>query len=684
MILTYHHEVILSPNSFLFGDFYDGLKNYYTPLYHIIFDPDYSRFQGMNFPYGEQIVFADAQPLISGIIKFISNNLIDISGYTIGILNLSMFLSIPVSALILSSVFERLNVLGWKNILAAVFISLLAPQIFRISGHYALAYSFVIPLTIWLWLWQLQKPSRKKDLIIGLVVFLTAQIHFYFFALMAFTLALAHLINFISPKRPLPKQFIVSFLGQVILPFVLLQAWLFFTDGVTDRPNSPYGFLAYTAFWESIFLPVGKPLGTWINHNIYQIREVSWEGIAYVGLPAFIFTISFLILAPFKNYRLHGFNELKALNIAAIILLLFALGLPFIMGLQWLIDYTGPLKQFRGIGRFGWIFYYAINLTCFTWLLKKQWPKLWQNITFYFVLIAIMIYEVDVMHSKPFYQKNSSETLYAQNTIINSSEFTAILPIPFFHIGSENIWFGAEGSTILKYCFETSLQTGLPLLGVQMSRTSLSQTINSLKLVYNQDSLPPSISTEENYLIIKENGYEPKGFLKTIYENATKLETYEAFELLKISGKEIGTLTKPNTKKLEPFLLANNFEDLESFKTYNNSKGALEANMNNFTKLFEYTANDSDLVLSVSFQYFLNQDVNPTVQVIQEKLNAKNEVVDYKAFPIFRNIKYMGNWALIQFETDLPKGQKLQINLQKNSSKTRNIWVDDLKVIQLN
>ena len=391
-------------------------------------------------------------------------------------------------------------------------MALLAPQIFRISGHYALAYSFVIPLAIWFWLWQQQKPSYKKDLVIGLSIALASLIHFYFFALMAFGLVLAHLVNFLTPKRPLPKQFIFSFLGQIVLPFFLLQVWLALTDSVTDRPNSPYGFLAYRAFWESIFLPVGKPLGTFINHNITQIRDVSWEGIAYLGLPASLFTVFYLVALPIKKFRITGNSQMFSFNIAAVLLLLFAMGFPFLLNLQWLVDYTGPLKQFRGIGRFGWIFYYAINIACFLWIFKRHWPKIWQSVLFYGFVISIMIYEVNVVHSKPFYQQNSSAGLYQKNTIVNANEFDAILPIPFFHTGSENIWYGPEGSAILKYSFETSIQTGLPILGVQMSRTSLSQTIKSLKLVYNQDSIPPTISLEENYLLVKEIALNQAGF----------------------------------------------------------------------------------------------------------------------------------------------------------------------------
>ena len=686
MILMYHHEVILSPNSFLFGDYFDGLKNYYTPLYHILFDESYSRFDGMNYPYGEQIVFADAQPLISANIKFISTNIVDISSYTVGILNFLMFLSIPVSALILSAVFEKLKVGGWKNILATVFMALLAPQIFRISGHYALAYSFVIPLAIWFWLWQQQKPSYKKDLVIGLSIALASLIHFYFFALTAFGLALAHLVNFLTPKRPLPKQFIFSFLGQIVLPFFLLQVWLALTDSVTDRPNSPYGFLAYRAFWESIFLPVGKPLGTFINHNITQIRDVSWEGIAYLGLPASLFTVFYLVALPIKKFRITGNSQMFSFNIAAVLLLLFAMGFPFLLNLQWLVDYTGPLKQFRGIGRFGWIFYYAINIACFLWIFKRHWPKIWQSVLFYGFVISIMIYEVNVVHSKPFYQQNSSAGLYQKNTIVNANEFDAILPIPFFHTGSENIWYGPEGSAILKYSFETSIQTGLPILGVQMSRTSLSQTIKSLKLVYNQDSIPPTISLEENYLLVKEKSFEPSGFLNSIYSQAKLIQMNEDFELLQITGQEIADLKQPKFQNKESLttLLSNDFEGLESSKTYNNSKGALEANMNQYTKLFEHSAKDSAQTVLVTFQYYLNQDVNPTVQIIEEKLNAQNEVTSYNSFPVFQKIKYMGNWAKIEFETAIPKGEKLQVNLQKNSSKPRKIWVDGLRVFQVN
>jgi len=155
---------------------------------------------------------------------------------------------------------------------------------------------------------------------------------------------------------------------------------------------------------------------------------------------------------------------------------------------------------------------------------------------------------------------------------------------------------------------------------------------------------------------------------------------------LQISGQEIADLTQPDFQNKESLtaILFNDFEELASSKTYNKSKGALEASMNQYTKLFEYKANDSAQTVLVTFQYYLNQDVNPTVQIIEEKLNPKNEVTSYNSFPVFQKIKYMGNWAKIEFKTTISKGEKLQVNLQKNSSKPRKIWVDELRVFQVN
>lgn len=58
---------------------------------------------------------------------------------------------------------------------------------------------------------------------------------------------------------------------------------------------------------------------------------------------------------------------------AGFALVLIGCGFPFaIPGMEWMVDYLGPFRQFRGLGRFTWIFYYGANLLVFYILWNKS------------------------------------------------------------------------------------------------------------------------------------------------------------------------------------------------------------------------------------------------------------------------------------------------------------------------
>jgi len=78
--------------------------------------------------------------------------------------------------------------------------------------------------------------------------------------------------------------------------------------------------------------------------------------------------------------------------------------------------------------------------------------------------------------------KSNSTPENAWVSLIDPNEFQAILPLPYFHVGSENVWVEPK-CDILRQSFIVSLKSGLPSMGVMLSRTSLSQTYKSLALV---------------------------------------------------------------------------------------------------------------------------------------------------------------------------------------------------------
>ena len=49
----------------MFGGGGDGFKNYMTTNWHLAHDSSYVHYGGMNYPYGEHVLFTDNQPLFS-------------------------------------------------------------------------------------------------------------------------------------------------------------------------------------------------------------------------------------------------------------------------------------------------------------------------------------------------------------------------------------------------------------------------------------------------------------------------------------------------------------------------------------------------------------------------------------------------------------------------------------------
>ena len=669
------------PNSFLLGDMVDGLKNYYTPLYHVYFDDGLSRFQGMNYPYGEQIVFADAQPLLSNLIKLFSS-FWDIRPFTVGILNFFMFLSIPIGALLLFLSFIRVNVNQNVALIGSVFISLLTPQLYRFGGHFALSYSFVIPLFIWLYLRSKSSWLPKHSVWIGIAIWLLAGIHMYYFALGAFLFLAIRLIELITNQLMSFKKATIQIGLEVVMPFVLLQAWFFSTDIVTDRPNNPYGFLEYCSHWQSVFLPIGKNY-VHIFQSVFEIEPHSWEGLAYVGLPVAVFSFGAIVNLVLSRFKSKLFTEFGAIGIASVLLLFFSFGAPFIWNLEWLVEYTGPLKQFRGIGRFAWVFFFVGSFLFFVWFDRVLRFK---NQTFRTIGISVicLVYAAEIYahQTKVVYQKNDSKFLAQGINTATNNEFEAIIPIPFFHTGSENIWVNEEGSKILIFVFKSSLEKGLPIIGVQMSRTSLTQTIETLKLVYPSDDAPFFIEPNKTYLIVKDHRYEPSGLLKQLIEKAKLVHSFEEYSELSITGAIIlNEISDFNPTPKGNLIFSEDFENLSSGKIYLGN-GALEANMKHFTKIYEHQADSTAEQLLVEFKYFMNKDVNPTVSIIEEQINPNGEVEIYKSNPVFVYLKTSGNWGTISYPVEVKKGNKLLLNLQKYTAKKRNIWIDELRVYQ--
>jgi len=485
---------MLSPNSYLFSGGGDGLKNYFTPAYYIKYNQGFE-FTGMNYPNAEHILYTDAQPLLSAILRFIHHNIVPIANHTVGIINILMLLSIPIAVLLLFKILKHYKCPTILAFVGAICIGFMSPQINRFLGHYALAYSFYLPLV---WYLIIKVNNSKKwiwPLFLAIVPALFAFIHPYYLAISLVFLAAYTLVNLITYKKLSALKFALI----AVLPFVSFKLIMMSTDGVTDRPDNPYGIFTYIASIESVFLPNGGILKDFLFEN-FAIRKPNWEGFAYVGLlPIIAFVIAIIVKAKTlisrKNTAPLLPKNLRVVLLAGVLVLLFSMAIPLKWNLDFLLELVPPLKQFRGLGRFAWVFYYVATVTGLL-LLKRLYGYLFaknQLLAKCTLLVALGVMGFEAyQHSKTIAtlvdNAEIEQPLFTEfeqwidEAQINPSDYQALIVLPFFHIGSEEIYIeGTYHST--NNAYKATYVTGLPMVNTMMSRTSLSQTFEALELV---------------------------------------------------------------------------------------------------------------------------------------------------------------------------------------------------------
>ncbi len=726
LIFYRHTDLVLAPNSYFIDESFDGYKNYVTTIYHVKYDSTYSHFEGMNYPYGDHVVFTDNQPILANTIKFISENIVDISDYTHGIMNVCILLSILFCGLLLYLIFVRLDLPIWYAILIAIGICWLSPQMGRIKAHYALSYGFVVPLVLYLTLLFEEKKSWVLSIAIGLTVFIVSQLHFYFFAITSFLIALYTFFRLLSDFTIERFKFYVGHMTvQLLIPFLLLANWLIFNDPVTDRPSNPYGFLKYNAKWEGVFIPNDFHTGRIIKNYIYDYPPITSEGKAFIGIIAVLFLLFGILNYIFSGTKrkVFTFQEehrgyLQAVLGASIVILCFALGLPFAFpNCEFLLDYAGPLKQFRGTGRFAWVFYYCINILVFYSLYQRirMWatPK-WRMLAM-FALGAITIVEGITFTNKQKYVLKppadvKGEKKKHQNWMkaINFDDYQAVLPLPYYHIGSENFYIHPKWMSMHR-SMELSLQTALPNMADFMSRTSLSQSIKSIELTLEPYRIPKILDDLPNdkpiliwvdELMMEHHCWEYEHLLintDIVYDDKTnyrfyklspddfrervivaKVAAYESFD-----KQELYPQAEFFTRDSINNIVYHNFNDRQSKKSYQGS-GCLEIPTEGGTLFKGSLPHQHPTTYAFSFWTTIDEDLYPQMLLhYQEKdLNADTLLQSRDMAVVTDGLTVLENgWALLEILVEVEQSDsELLFTLDQPALKGKTLYVDEMLI----
>lgn len=473
----------------------DGYKTYHAYLYHVQHDSTYSHFEGMNYPYGEHVIPGDTEPTLSNGVKWLSKMGVPLESRALGVLNISMLVSLLLCALFLYLIFMRLQLPFWYAVGAAIALTFLTPQLHRMASHYGLARPEVIPMILYGLLRMEETKRYRYSLFIGLITIFYSAIHFYFFALIAFTITAYFFfrILILGNWKAWPT-YLMHYLFQIVVPLLFFYFWMMHLDLVTDRSAVPWGFFFYRAYPAGILTSPLQPHWQWVNEQWLHIRNLDIEARSYIGLVAIAGLLAMLVWWLWNQFgakkkvflaleKAHA-NFLLFQLLSGLAILIFAFGIPFIIpGLEGLLDLAGPVRQFRSIGRFAWVIYYGANIAVVVWLYDR-----WRKYAYLLVLpLALLFFEAYHYNQGIDLRLDHIEDYepgrrFTDIPGLGLDRYQAILPIPYYNLGSDQFWWDVSGF-IGQKSMTLSVQTGLPLTAAMLTRTSRSQTINQLQLV---------------------------------------------------------------------------------------------------------------------------------------------------------------------------------------------------------
>lgn len=512
LILLSIPELITSPNDFLLVSEGDGLKSYYVFDYQLNHRDSFNHFSGLNYPYGENYLFTDGFPVLQYVIQFFPF----LYAYSVGIIHITIVIGFLLTTFFICKLLQFYTKNNWVSILGALSLFVLQPQFYRLFGHLSMSYSCFIPMA---WYFLLRFMHDEKKLKWTLLLFISTTIWYFTHGYLGLMLTIfLGVVLIFQPKIWKHKLNLLSSLSFIILPlliFFILSKW---SDSISDRTTEPFGFFEYQSHWKSVFLTPNGIIGNWMS-NFISFENLNWEGTSYIGITSVLILIVIAFLRILKIFKPNSFElypkELLFFLVSSLFLLLYSFGIPFNQ-FPFLLEVLEPLKQFRAVGRFAWPFYFVCGILSFVVLhhiyilAETKWRKitaiglLFLGSSLYFIE-AFPILTKDRDYSKNLLKKEN--LLLEQQQLItfiqaNKARYQCILPLPWFHIGSE--LYGKEPSEkTMANVLIASVHSGLPIYSCMMGRTSFAQThdfYRSLGSKYQEKAKSVKI-TQKDFLV---------------------------------------------------------------------------------------------------------------------------------------------------------------------------------------
>lgn len=727
-LLIFFHAVFINPNAHIFNEYGDGIKAFFVYADHIKNDESYHQQYNMNYPYGQTFVFTDGQPAIANTFKFISHFIPFFQTHSIAIYNYLIICSFILCAWFIALILQRLKLPFVFVALGGFCIAALSPQIWRISGHPTMSYAFFFPLS-WYLLLKLIDSGYKMRLLILLILNTTFWffVHPYLGMVVTFFYGFYFIALLISTKRRqlFSLRIVISILILLIFPIMVLKLYTFQYDHHLFRSELPWGFWIFYTTPGPIFLPHSGPFAP-VFEYILSFKSINWdmEKLNYVGLAVdaiLLFTIFRLLrfvygrnisrlTSPVTN------SKLSTSFVAAVFTLLFAMCIPFKYGMQSIVDHIGFLRQFRALGRFGWVFYYVGTVfgvysfyLVFRFLMFKKLRLLASTLLVVFFSMFIIEAYSDVKEKakwavipKNLFNENLLPQEYSSLiSEVNKYKEThqCFVTLPFFHVGTEN--FGVEfGEDNIRTSCVVSYWCNFPQMSSSAARSPIVEGKNIMQFFspgFIKKEIERDLPSKKDFLILYNK--EPlNNEERNLLERSSKLFDNGKYELWSLPYKNVfsdnsaevigkyngrhDSLISKNIFQVSPntdTIAYSSFDSLPSEFVYKGN-GALAVKKKDFTVLFQADGKlKQDIDYNISFWYYNKGELRNQVLCAVEECDRDGNNCRWDITWDPRSSMVIdGDWSLVEKKFRIKDAtEKIKIFVQGDEHSMQDIYIDE-------
>lgn len=500
----------------------DGAKNAFTYLYHSMYGEGYW-FTGMNYPYGEHIVFTDGIPLFSVFFASIGNVS---SGTALTVLWWAVAMSYVLATVYMYKALLRMGLPPLWAMLGAGLICMMTPQWIRLRGHYGLSFVCIVPMLLYWTLAWYQERKNEYWVFVFLMGIVFSFLHPYYAGIIlvwVFAFATGFVLADKGAMKQKLKMMVPAAVAAVAVPAVVMVV-MKLTDPVGDRLPTPYtsdeGFATFNRLLSAVFSPFWEIVGQreWV-HNVAD----GGEGFGYIGLVPIVVLVASVVMyfvrrKEMKVVALTWVALFMALGIAA-----FSMGVPMRWHIPGMMKVLFVFKQFRTIGRFAWMSYYIIGafsvVTIYSWysrLVADGRRKLAVGLlSLGFVVWSVEVYGymqamrkvADIgryNHSVMFSTQEKSWPQFLREHGKKADDFQALLLLKYFNVGTDKLWIGEPG-WLITLGTRAATQLHLPIVDAMMARSSIYRAQELARTVagpYAEKPLLQMLKSDKPFLLL--------------------------------------------------------------------------------------------------------------------------------------------------------------------------------------